>query len=196
MDATIVIATYGDNKWFDIADAYSLKSSRILFKDTPIIRLHGGKTLAQSRNTAASMVETEWICFLDADDELASDYFTVMDQSNADLRIPRLMFWNTNTLDFYEPFKLNRRNMAHSNPCPIGTLIRKDMFDDIGGFWEEPVYEDWSLFRRAWLLGASMQHMNTDYYAYNVGGRNSSTDDPMGEVERIKSSHEEWINSR
>ena len=55
------------------------------------------------------------------------------------------------------------------------------------------MYEDWSLFRRAWLLGARIDHTQAKYYAYNLGGRNSSTTDPAGEIEKIRSSHDKWI---
>lgn len=191
MDVTIVVATFGDNRWVNIADNYALASTKYHFPEVPLVRVHSGSTLAEARNAGADLVRTEWICFLDADDELSKDYFDEMEKSDAELRAPRLLF--DSPQGWQEPFNLKKRNIDFGNPCPIGTLIKTSMFEDVGGFWEEPVYEDWSLFRRAWLLGARIDHTQAKYYAYNLGGRNSSTTDPAGEIEKIRSSHDKWI---
>ncbi len=192
MDVTVVVATFGDTGWMGLADEYALPSAYSI--NVPVVRVHGGDNLAESRNAGAALVKTEWICFLDADDCLSRTYFEDMESATGDLRVPRLMF--PAAPGWIEPFDLSLRNMDVSNQCPIGTLIRKSMFDEVGGFWNEPVYEDWSLFRRAWLLGASIEHTRAKYYAYNLGGRNSSTTDPVGEVEKIRSSHDEWLMNR
>jgi len=191
MDVSIVVATFGDNSWINIADNFALASAKGHFWNTPIVRVHGGSTLAEARNAAADLVRTEWICFLDADDELYPGYFDEMEKATGDLRVPRLFF--DGEQGWHEPFDLTQRDMDFGNPCPIGTLIRTSMFEDVGGFWEEPAYEDWSLFRRAWLLGATIEHTDAKYYAYNLGGRNSSVTDPSGEIEKIRSSHDKWI---
>lgn len=190
VDATIVVATFGDNKWIDLADSYAMSSARQF--DMPIVRVHGGESIAESRNAAADLVRTEWVCFLDADDLLSDDYFIEMSKATGDLRVPRLKFWSEDDGDFYEPFDLTRRNIDFGNPCPIGTLIRTSMVEDVGGFWEEPAYEDWSLFRRAWLLGATIEHTRAEYMAYNIGGRNNSVANPAVEIEKIRSSHDKW----
>lgn len=192
MDVTIVVATYGDRKWIDIADRYAMIRAKTAHPDVPLVRIHGGKSIAEARNAGAALVDTEWICFLDADDKLDEEYFEEMDKASGDLRAPRLIFV-TNDYIYTEPFDLTKRDMDWGNPCPIGTLIRTSMFEDVGGFWEESVYEDWSLFRRAWLLGAKIEHTNAKYYAYNIGNRNSSTNHPGVEIEKIRSSHDKWF---
>lgn len=191
MDVTIVVATYGSNEWINIANNFAMPNAASF--NVPIVRVHGGSSLAEARNAGAALVRTEWICFLDADDELSADYFEEMGKATGDLRAPRLLFCDIEQDTVSEPFDLTRRNMAVGNPCPIGTLIRKSMFEDVGKFWEEPVYEDWSLFRRAWLLGATIEHTNARYLAYNLGGRNSPPDNVHEVLEQIKSSHETWM---
>ena len=64
----------------------------------------------------------------------------------------------------------------------VGTLIRKSMFERVEGFWDERAYEDWSLFRRAWLLKAKIEHVPDAFYFVHVNpvSRNKSVDDPMG----------------
>ena len=155
MDATVIVATFGDPKWVALAKDRAVPSAES--QGVPVIQYHGD-TLAQARNFAASQADTEWLCFLDADDELAPGYFRAMERSSADWRAPSVS-WVTDGVAS-GPQSLAGRNIRVMNPCVIGTLIRKDMFDNVGGFWEERAYEDWSLFRRAWLRGARVGHVN------------------------------------
>ena len=107
MDVSIVVATFGDNSWINIADNFALASAKGHFWNTPIVRVHGGSTLAEARNAAADLVRTEWICFLDADDELYPGYFDEMEKATGDLRVPRLFF--DGEQGWHEPFDLTDR---------------------------------------------------------------------------------------
>jgi cellulose synthase/poly-beta-1,6-N-acetylglucosamine synthase-like glycosyltransferase len=189
VDATVIVATFGDPKWVALAKDRAVPSAES--QGVPVIQYHGD-TLAQARNFAASQADTEWLCFLDADDELAPGYFRAMERSSADLRAPSVS-WVTDGVAS-EPQSLAGRNIRVMNPCVIGTLIRKDMFDNVGGFWEERAYEDWSLFRRAWLRGARVGHVNDAVYIVHVSpnSRNNSIEDPMGLCREIKMSHKLW----
>jgi len=188
MDVSIIVATYGSDRYLlsgndtaEFADSHGV----------PMVRVHGGNTLAESRNAAADLARTEWLCFLDAGDTLAPGYFDAMERATGDLRAPRLQFYDNGTTT--EPFNLPSRNIDVGNPCPIGTLIRHSMFEDVGGFWEEPAYEDWSLFRRAWLLGAKIEHVNAIYTAVlDPHGRNSTVENPRRLIKDIRRSHKLW----
>ena len=193
MDATIIVATYGNGDWLAVGNDTAQRTEDIL--QYPVIRVHGGASVAQCRNAGAALADTEWLCFLDAGDYLSFDYFNVMDGIEGDLFAPRLVFnYGNNVTD--EPFDLTQRDIDHGNPCCIGTLIRKEMFDRVGGFWEEPAYEDWSLFRRAWLSGAKIVHTQAFYYAkVDPHGRNSTVADPIGLIKQIQTSHREWYDN-
>jgi hypothetical protein len=116
-----------------------------------------------------------------------------MSKAKGDLRAPRLTFFNPETQQLNEPFDLTKRDMNVGNPCVIGTLIRYDMFEEVGGFWNEPAYEDWSLFRRAWLLGATIEHTDAMYCSIDKpGSRNKQVTDPVKLIREIQYSHEEW----
>jgi hypothetical protein len=80
------------------------------------------------------------------------------------------------------------------NPCPIGTLIHRTMFDAVGGFWDEPAWEDWSLFRRAVLIGAEITFVHDAVYhaADNPRGRNSTVRNPQALRRQILESHRRW----
>ena len=193
MDVSIIIATYGDQSWLLEGNDTSM-SLTADFSDIPIIRLHSTESqLHMVRNKAASIAYTEWLCFVDAGDSLSPDYFDQMKKATGDLRAPRLTFVDPLTKLGHEPFDLTKRDMNTGNPCPIGTLIRYDMFEDAQEFWNEEAYEDWSLFRRAWLLGATIEHTDAMYYAIDKpNSRNKKVDDPISLVRQIQYSHEEW----
>lgn len=84
------------------------------------------------------------------------------------------------------------------NPCVIGTLIRRELFAEAGGFWSERAWEDWSLFRRAWLLGATIDHVPAAVYrvTVNPAGRNSTIDRPHSLHREILRSHATWLRTR
>lgn len=193
MDATVIVATYGDPKWVTLANARAVPSAES--QGVAVIQYHG-ETLAKARNYAASQADTEWLCFLDADDELAPGYFDAMKRASADLRAPAVSWVIDGVAS--EPQVLSGRHIRNVNPCVIGTLIRKSMFDDVGGFWEERAYEDWSLFRRAWLNRASLSHIADAVYVVNVSpdSRNNTVDDPDRLCKEIKISHNIWKRDR
>lgn len=191
MDVTVIVATYGDLDWQ--ARAYETAvPSAVDARPHRIIVTHNA-TLAKARNLGADLAATEWLLFLDADDELAPGYIEAMAGSDADLRAPRLHLIYEDSVEVPE---LASRDINRVNPCCIGTLIRKQMFHDVGGFWEEPAWEDWSLFRRCWLLGARIDHIDDAIYLAHQrpDGRNSTP--PAGLHHRIIRSHEHWLTER
>lgn len=190
MDATVIVATYGDPKWITVAQERAIPSTQ--GQCVSVLHYHG-ESLHQARNFAASQVDTEWLCFLDADDELAPGYFEAMDKATGDLRAPAVS-WVENGVAT-EPRCLTDRNIKNWNPCVVGTLIRKSMFERVEGFWDERAYEDWSLFRRAWLLKAKIEHVPDAIYIAHVRpeSRNSTGMDAAALCEEIKMSHREWM---
>lgn len=190
MDATIIVATHGDPQWITLAQERAIAST--VGQGVPVLHYHGD-SLHQARNYAASQVDTEWLCFLDADDELAPGYFEAMEKATGDLRAPAVS-WVENGVAT-EPRCLTERKIKTWNPCVVGTLIRKSMFDRVGGFWGERAYEDWSLFRRAWLLKAKIEHVPDALYIVHVSpdSRNNTVDDAAGLCEEIRISHREWL---
>ena len=85
MDVTVVVATFGDVSWCDLADQRAIPSAEA--HGVPVIHSHGND-ITDARNHGLSLVETEWVCFLDADDELGRRYFDQMALGTADVRAP------------------------------------------------------------------------------------------------------------
>ena len=64
--AHTLVATYGGDEWVDLALERAIPSAA---EQAPFVHAHRG-TLHEARNEALGMVATEWVVFLDADDEL------------------------------------------------------------------------------------------------------------------------------
>lgn len=175
MEVTVIVATYGDDqRYIDLAASRAVPSAGT---QAPTLRAHGD-TLAVARNWGASQADTEWLVFLDADDELAPGYIDAIGTGSADLRAPSVRY----CFDGGEPdppVSFADRKMSHLNPCVIGTAVRRDQFLRVGGFFEEPVYEDWSLWLRCVKDGATLEHIDDAHYVahHNPDGRNIQTDE-------------------
>lgn len=191
----VIVATFGDPEWE--TRARRAIASAELEQPAELIAHHSvGASLADARNSAAALSSAEWLCFLDADDELEPGYLAELEAGAGDLRAPAVRF----VTDDHEPAPeiLDRRDMARLNPCVIGTLIRRELFDEAGGFWHERAWEDWSLFRRAWLLGAKIEHHRAAVYRVHVdpASRNNTVRSPHTLRREILRSHAAWLRTK
>lgn len=161
MDVTVVVATFGGDEWIDLAERRAIPSARCL--GVPVLHSHGD-TLHDARNAGLSDVQTEWVCHLDADDELEGGYFDAMSEATADLRAPAVRYIRNGTAAFpYVP-----RVSGHDHDCRaeclkdgnwlvVGTVARTELLRRVGGWRDFPWSEDWSLWLRCYLLGASAE---------------------------------------
>lgn len=173
--ASIIVATYGDSYWFRLAGERALPSADS--QPAEVIFNHDAKgTLAESRNYAASLATGEWLIFLDADDELSPGYVEAILAGDGDLRTPAVQRVSATETDACRmpPALLPVRDLRHGNYLVIGTAVRKELFDAVGGFHEWALYEDWDFFIRCWLMGAEVgQVPNAVYRAWvRPGSRN------------------------
>lgn len=197
MEVAVVVATYGSLDWIERAEQVAIPSARR--QTSNVIRVHGN-TIAAARNDgafAAKLGGADWLCFLDADDELEPNYLRAMAHSPyAGRRVfPRLLAPRVR-YDDRAVRSYRDRNIAHMNPCVIGTLVQLDRFIEAGGFWEEPAWEDWSLFRRCWMLGSPVTEVrNAIYRAHGTpggSGRNLAIENPAALHDSIIDSHNRW----
>lgn len=193
MDVTICVGTFGHRRWIDLAHDRAIPSA--VRQGCPVIFRHE-TTLADARNAALRAARTDWVIVLDADDEMDDGYVQAMAAAGGDLRAPALVEVHSDGRE--RRVHLADRDMDSLNPCCIGTAIRRDLALEIGGFWAEPAWEDFSLFRRAWLLGAVIEHVPGAVYRAHVSprSRNRSVGDPAALMESIKASHIAWMKER
>jgi GT2 family glycosyltransferase len=123
------------------------------------------------RNTLAAMATTEWLCFLDADDELEPGYIEAMLSAEGDVRVPMVRLC-TGTPDelikLPDPFEIPpKANLLEGNHIVIGAFIRRTAFIKLGGFDDWPCAEDWPLWIKAWIAGAKIRLAEQAIYRQN-----------------------------
>ena len=172
MDVTVVVGTFGSAKWIDLARERAIPSAVTL--GTPVIHCHAS-TLHDARNQALWVVPTEWVCFLDADDELEPGYFEAMENGTADVRAPRVRY--------VEP-RRNRRPImprvsGHTHDCTadcleegnwlvIGSVAPTELVKGVGGFRDFAWSEDWDLWVRCRTAGATFEAIPDAIYRAHV----------------------------
>lgn len=172
MDVTVLVATYGDEVWAELARARAVRSAEAL--GVPVVHVHG-ESLHDARNKARHQAATEWLCHLDADDELEPGYFEAMSLATADLRAPAVRY-------------VRRKQSApptvpqvagHEHDCTaacliegnwlvIGTLVRAELVEQVGGWRDFEWSEDWDLWLRCKLAGASVEAVPAAVYRAHV----------------------------
>lgn len=152
----VIVATFGADEWRRRGEE---TAAAVVNPFGPVIARHD-VDLARARNIGAELAESEWLCFLDADDHLGAGYLAaLLAAPYGDLRAPSVAWVGPDGTSSAPQLLNDRPGLATMNECVIGTLVRRSMFLDAGGFWTEPLWEDWSLFRRCWLLGARVVHV-------------------------------------
>lgn len=169
--ASIIVATFGDASWRDLAHSRAVRSAEHLRGDVgyEIIEVHSD-SLAHARNLGAHQAQGDWLCFLDADDELDSGYLSAMSAGTLALRAPAVQYVKPDGKR-EAPVTYADRNIKRTNPCVIGTMLTRDLFDRAGGFLDEPIFEDWSLFLRCVKHGAEIEHLPKAVYVAHVRER-------------------------
>jgi glycosyltransferase involved in cell wall biosynthesis len=171
VDVTVCVATFGDSSWVDLARERAIPS---IPSDLPTVQVHGD-TLHGARNHALSVVGTEWVCFLDADDELEPGYFDAMEAGTAGLRAPMVRYVSRRrpSVPIFPRVAGHEHHcsalcLAFGNWLVIGTLVRADLARQVGGFRDYPWSEDWDLWVRCVAAGATVEGIPGAVYRAHV----------------------------
>lgn len=129
--------------------------------------------VSSCRNDLAAKAKGDWLCFLDADDELAPGYLLAMERiyKRERANVPLLL---TPAVSYVKK-RFRRPPMFHQevslelgNWMVVGTLVPRDLFTEVEGFPEYPHgFEDWALFAKCWRAGADIRKVpRAVYIAY------------------------------
>lgn len=130
-----------------------------------------------NRNRAAFAAETEWVAFLDDDDEMDPIHIRTCvehaERTGADLVFPwhRVVRYGEPHLDLLghrgiEDDKIVEKLDKH-NFIPVTVLVRTELLKSVGGFpdtnteeWPFDDAEDWGCWKRLIKAGAKFSHVN------------------------------------
>ncbi|WP_018503081.1 glycosyltransferase family 2 protein [Parafrankia discariae] len=181
MDVTVAIGTFGLSWWYDLAVRRAIPSAEAL--GVPVVHYHA-ETLHDARNGALALVDTEWVIHLDADDELEPGYLDAMAAGTADVRAPAVRYVRgLGRLRASTPAVPTVAGHSHhcqaacllqGNWLVVGALVRTDLVRQVGGWRDFDWSEDWDLWLRCHLAGASFEAMPAAIYRAHVrpGSRN------------------------
>lgn len=188
---SILICSFGSQWWRDLATERALPSA-LAQGDHEIILSHDPDptaNLGQLRNRAALATRSEYLCFLDADDELEPGYIAAMMEGTSAVLRPkvRVLCEGPNETPMPEPFEVDPRPILEGNYVIVGAPIRRDLFLGVGGFSDDDYCEDWVLFIKAWIAGAKFDLVPKAVYRQNWrrGSRNQP-DPAAGDILRQK----------
>lgn len=178
MEVSVVVATYGDPSWRELAAVRAVPSARAL--GVPVIACHG-ESLHEARNLGLSAVTTEWVVHLDADDELEPGYRHALAGGAADVRAPAVRYVRGGRGG--RPAVPRVAGHAHActpqcllqgNWLVVGSAVRTDLVRRVGGWRDFAWSEDWDLWLRCHLAGASIEAVPAAVYRAYVspGSRN------------------------
>lgn len=164
-----VIGAHGAERWHTLARERAWPSTEGQGFHETILVYERDMTLAEVRNAGAAAAAGDWLLFLDADDELHRDFGREMrdsiDRIGGDgplLFTPAVSYQHGRHAP--PPRIWPRVPIEDGNWLVIGTLIPRRLFEEIGGFREWPLYEDWCLWQRAIRAGAEVVEVPTAVY--------------------------------
>lgn len=169
----VVVATFGDwEKWHAIGQ-HAVASVKAQTRPPDQFCWLHGETLAEARNFGMKELQTDWVVFLDADDELDPRYIEAMLAAEGDIRRPATLGVYEDGSEDAEPVMIPRRDLAVANFIVIGAMCRREDALAVGGFDELlPCIEDWDFWTKLILAGAEVG--DCPDAIYRVGVRDNS----------------------
>lgn len=174
LDVTVIVATFGDYAaWGPLAHGRAIPSVEAL--GAPWVYVHAG-SLHAARNAGLTAVDTEWVCHLDADDELEPGFFAAVEAGGGDVRVPSVRYVDVDGRSV-EPriprvaghvHDCEAGCLAEGNWIVVGAVARTETLRAVGGWRDFPVYEDYDLWARCHLAGASIERVPDAVYRAHV----------------------------
>lgn len=181
----VVIATYGDmDEWLPRVQRASASVQNQTVPADVVIWKHG-ETLASARNEGAGECATDFVIFLDADDELDEHYIEAMQAATGDIRRPCTLGVHEDGHEDDYPVMIPQRDLREANYIVIGAAVDHWMFDMVGQFEELPILEDWALWQKCVLQqNAVVTEVPDAIYKVHVGRQGQRNENPAlhGEV--------------
>lgn len=192
MTLGVAIGTFGDK---DVWSAIAKRAIASVEQQSMSVKYQWSHrdTLHEARNEAASQLidrGCNWLCFLDADDELDKDYCLNM-AAQASIHIAQRVTVNDRPIlqpstigvrdgveDVY-PYLMPATKMLERNYLTIGCVHPAELFERIGGFEELPLWEDWLYWLQAYFTpGTNVVPVPDAVYRVHIDSARRSRNQP------------------
>jgi GT2 family glycosyltransferase len=167
-DVSVLVATCGDQRWIELAKQRALPSARAL--GVPVIHRHAA-TLHEARNACLYAATTPFVVHLDADDELPRDYLDAMRSGTAEVRAPAVRYVQGGHVApdrvptvWGHSHACSAECLPYGNWIVVGAWASRSRLIDIGGWRDYSWSEDWDLWLRAYLAGATVETIPAAVY--------------------------------
>ena len=173
MNISVIVATYGDQEWVDMAIERAIPSADGQGAIEIMCHHQPEGSPSSSRNLSAFHTKGDWLCFLDADDEMAPGYLDAMkaaierEQDERVLLTPAVQQVRKGRPG--APFFFDRGiSLRQDNWLVVGTLVHRHLFFEVGGFGDYPHgFEDFSLWSKCFRAGAQVVKVPDAVYVYH-----------------------------
>ena len=147
-----------------------------------------GEGSAVTRNRALEAVQTDWVVFLDDDDQLLPNalatFIRAQGDSQADViyGLPRIVdaqgnvrprFFEAGGPEVFDPHLLMQKSYI-----PVVSLVRTDLAQNCGGCEfsadRNGSYDDWGFYKNLLCYGAEFHHVRQETFIWNIDGGNTS----------------------
>lgn len=144
---------------------------------------------APTRNRAWQALETDWVAFVDDDDELRPDHLMKLlnhaHATGADLVYPWFQIYKYGQPTQDDPLKqrgiadeLIPEKLRRSNFIPVTVVVKRDILEEVGGFpdprnkdeWHLKDCEDWGCWLRILDAGGKISHLNDITWTWHHWG--------------------------
>lgn len=159
---SVIKQTFSDWELIVVDDGSTDDTDKMILRDYPAVRYcrQENAGVSNARNSGVAMASGEWIAFLDSDDAWLPEK---LDRQLSGLAVePELRLSHTDEIWIRNGRRVNqpkeyaksggdiyRRCLPLCCICPSSVLIRKDLFEEVGGFDEAfPACEDYDLWLR------------------------------------------------
>lgn len=128
-----------------------------------------------ARNTGVRMARGKYLLFLDSDNKIRKKFMStaqhILESTDADIVYGKPAFFGATTLPRFKTWEFEMESMLVTNHIDVCSMMRKDKFEQLGGFDEDRrliAFEDWELWIRAGAAGAKFHFIDEVMFDYRI----------------------------
>ena len=161
----------------------SISSQTYPAYDVSIAIDHNREGAAKTRNRALYRAETEWVAFLDDDDEMLPGHLEGLVGRQLETAADVVFPWFNTEPPGNDPFPMffgREYDPLEPHMFPIATLVRRKLAVEVGGFPIEDAVsqtcagEDWTFWLKMRDAGAKFAHLPERTWTWHHHGLNTS----------------------